>query len=163
MENGSFRCDVNVNLIVKENGVEHKTPIAEIKNLNSFKSIKAAIEYEELRQQQEWIQFKKTLNSCGKHTRGFDDRSGVTVIQRNKETVSDYRYFQEPDLPLIEIDDSYIDNIKNLKLIELPFHARIRLKGQYGLSDFDVITLTADKHLLKYFEEAVINSSDPKK
>nr|WP_267507882.1 Asp-tRNA(Asn)/Glu-tRNA(Gln) amidotransferase subunit GatB [Borreliella garinii] len=163
MENGSFRCDVNVNLIITESGVEYKTPIAEIKNLNSFKSIKAAIEYEELRQQEEWVQFRKTLDSCGKHTRGFDDKNGVTVIQRDKETVSDYRYFQEPDLPLIEIDDFYIDNIKKIKLIELPFDARVRLKDQYGLSDFDVITLTTDKHLLRYFEEAAINASDPKK
>ncbi|WP_421622805.1 Asp-tRNA(Asn)/Glu-tRNA(Gln) amidotransferase subunit GatB [Borrelia sp. MN22-0132] len=163
MENGSFRCDVNVNLLVNENNVEYKTPISEIKNLNSFKSVKLAIDYEKSRQKEEWILHRKTFESVGKHTMGFDDKKGITVLQRSKETVADYRYIKDPDLPLIKLDDSYIESIKSNRMVELPFDTRVRLKEQYGLSDFDVMTLTADKNLVKYFEEAAIASSDPKR
>ncbi|BCR21775.1 Asp-tRNA(Asn)/Glu-tRNA(Gln) amidotransferase subunit GatB [Borrelia sp. HM] len=163
MENGSFRCDVNINLLIIDNDVEYKTPISEIKNLNSFKSVKSAIDYEELRQKEEWILHRRTFDSIGKRTMGFDDKRSVTILQRSKETVVDYRYIKEPDLPLIKLDFSYIESIKNSRMIELPFDARIRLKNQYGISDFDVITLTSDKNLVKYFEEAAKGSSDPKR
>lgn len=163
MENGSFRCDVNVNLLVNEKSVEYKTPIAEIKNLNSFKSIKSAIDYEESRQKEEWILHRRTFDSIGKYTMSFDDKRGVTTLQRSKETVADYRYMKEPDLPLIKLDYSYIESIKDNRMVELPFDARIRLKNQYGLSDFDVVTLTSDKNLVKYFEETAMDSSDPKR
>ncbi|QMU99131.1 Asp-tRNA(Asn)/Glu-tRNA(Gln) amidotransferase subunit GatB [Borrelia sp. A-FGy1] len=163
MENGSFRCDVNINLFINENGIENKTPIAEIKNLNSFKSVKLAIDYEEIRQKKEWILNRKTFKDEGKHTRGFDDKKGITVMQRSKETIEDYRYIKEPDLPLVKVDDDYIESIKDSRMIELPFDARIRLKKQYGLSEFDVNTLTSDKNLVRYFEEAALNASDPKR
>ncbi|ASQ29137.1 Asp-tRNA(Asn)/Glu-tRNA(Gln) amidotransferase GatCAB subunit B [Borrelia miyamotoi] len=163
MENGSFRCDVNVNLLINEKSVEYKTPIAEIKNLNSFKSIKFAIDYEEARQKEEWILHRRTFDSIGKYTMGFDDKRGVTTLQRSKETVADYRYMKEPDLPLIKLDYAYIESIKDNRMVELPFDARIRLKKQYGLSDFDVVTLTSDKNLIKYFEETAMYSSDPKR
>ncbi|AHH13842.1 Asp-tRNA(Asn)/Glu-tRNA(Gln) amidotransferase subunit GatB [Borrelia hermsii] len=163
MENGSFRCDVNVNLLINENDIEYKTPISEIKNLNSFKSIKLAIDYEESRQKEEWILHRKTFESIGKHTMGFDDKRGITVFQRSKETVADYRYIKDPDLPLIKLDDVYIESIKSNKMVELPLDTRIRLKDQYGLSNFDIVTLTSDKNLVKYFEEAAMTSSDPKR
>ncbi|AHH10510.1 Asp-tRNA(Asn)/Glu-tRNA(Gln) amidotransferase subunit GatB [Borrelia coriaceae] len=163
MENGSFRCDVNINLLINENNVEYKTPISEIKNLNSFKSVKLAIAYEEFRQKEEWILHRRTFDGVGKHTMGFDDKKGITILQRSKETIADYRYIKDPDLPLIKLDDAYIESIKSNRMMELPFEARIRLKEQYGLSDFDVMTLTADKNLVKYFEEAVMTSSDPKR
>ncbi|QFP41986.1 Asp-tRNA(Asn)/Glu-tRNA(Gln) amidotransferase subunit GatB [Borrelia miyamotoi] len=163
MENGSFRCDVNVNLLINENSIEYKTPIAEIKNLNSFKSIKSAIDYEESRQKEEWILHRRTFDSIGKYTMGFDDKRGVTTLQRSKETGADYRYMKEPDLPLIKLDYAYIESIKDNRMVELPLDARIRLKKQYGLSDFDVVTLTSDKNLVKYFEETAMDSSDPKR
>ncbi|AYE36220.1 Asp-tRNA(Asn)/Glu-tRNA(Gln) amidotransferase GatCAB subunit B [Borrelia turcica IST7] len=163
MEDGSFRCDVNINLLVNEDGIKYKTPIAEIKNLNSFKSVKLAIDYEEVRQKEEWILYRKTFKDEGKHTRGFDDKRGITVLQRSKETMADYRYIKEPDLPLVRLDDDYIESIKNSRMVELPFDTRIRLRKQYGLSDFDVTTLTSDKNLVKYFEEATLGASDPKR
>ncbi|AWG42726.1 Asp-tRNA(Asn)/Glu-tRNA(Gln) amidotransferase GatCAB subunit B [Candidatus Borreliella tachyglossi] len=164
MENGSFRCDVNINLLINENGIEYKTPIAEIKNLNSFKSVKLAIEYEEARQREEWLLYRQTFESVGKHTRGFDDKRGITVLQRSKETVADYRYIKDPDLPLVKLDDVYIENIRTSdKLVELPFDTRIRLKEQYALSDFDIVTLATDKHLVKYFEDAAVGASEPKR
>ncbi|UER67522.1 Asp-tRNA(Asn)/Glu-tRNA(Gln) amidotransferase subunit GatB [Borrelia sp. BU AG58] len=163
MEDGSFRCDVNINLLINEGDIEYKTPIAEIKNLNSFKFVKLAIDYEEKRQKEEWILNRKTFRDEGKHTRGFDDKRGVTVLQRSKETVADYRYIKEPDLPLVRLDDDYIESIKIGRMVELPFDARIRLKKEYGLSDFDVITLTSDKNLVKYFEDAALGVSDPKR
>ncbi|WP_024653927.1 Asp-tRNA(Asn)/Glu-tRNA(Gln) amidotransferase subunit GatB [Borrelia persica] len=163
MENGSFRCDVNVNLLVNEDDINYKTPISEIKNLNSFKAVRLAIDYEESRQKEEWDLYRKTFESVGKCTMGFDDKKGVTVLQRSKETISDYRYIKDPDLPLIRIDNDYIESIKSEKMVELPFDARIRLQDQYGLSDFDVVTLTSDRNLVKYFEEAAVASSDPKK
>ncbi|AFI31128.1 Asp-tRNA(Asn)/Glu-tRNA(Gln) amidotransferase subunit GatB [Borrelia crocidurae] len=163
MENGSFRCDVNINLLINENDVNYKTPISEIKNLNSFKSVKLAIDYEESKQKEEWILYRKTLESVGKCTMGFDDKRGITVLQRSKETISDYRYIKDPDLPLIKLESDYIENIKSHRMVELPFDARIRLQEQYGLSDFDIVTLTSDKNLVKYFEEAALTSSEPKK
>ncbi|AHH08309.1 Asp-tRNA(Asn)/Glu-tRNA(Gln) amidotransferase subunit GatB [Borrelia anserina] len=163
MENGSFRCDVNVNLLINENDIEYKTPISEIKNLNSFKSVRLAIDYEESRQKEEWILHRKTFESVGKHTMGFDDKRGITVLQRSKETIIDYRYMRDPDLPLIELDDAYIESINFDRMLELPFDARMRLKDQYGLSDFDVVTLTSDKNLVKYFEEAAMGASEPKR
>ncbi|WKC57904.1 Asp-tRNA(Asn)/Glu-tRNA(Gln) amidotransferase subunit GatB [Borrelia sp. P9F1] len=163
MENGSFRCDVNINLLINEGGIEYRTPIAEIKNLNSFKSVKSAIDYEEKRQKEEWNLNRRTFKDEGKHTRGFDDKRGVTVLQRSKETMADYRYIREPDLPLIRLGDDYIESIKISRMVELPFDARIRLRKEYGLSDFDVITLASDKNLLKYFEDAALCSSDPKR
>ncbi|UGQ17141.1 Asp-tRNA(Asn)/Glu-tRNA(Gln) amidotransferase subunit GatB [Borrelia sp. RT1S] len=163
MENGSFRCDVNINLLIDEGGIEYRTPIAEIKNLNSFKSVRLAIDYEEKRQKGEWILNKKTLKGEGKHTRGFDDKRGITVLQRSKETMEDYRYIKDPDLPLIRLGDDYIESIKISRMVELPFDARIRLRKEYGLSDFDVITLTSDKNLVKYFEDAALGVSDPKR
>ena len=163
MENGSFRCDVNINLLIDEGGIEYRTPIAEIKNLNSFKSVRLAIDYEEKRQKEEWILNKKTLKDEGKHTRGFDDKRGITVLQRSKETMEDYRYIKDPDLPLIRLGDDYIESIKISRMVELPFDARIRLRKEYGLSDFDVITLTSDKNLVKYFEDAALGVSDPKR
>ncbi|HAX61088.1 MAG TPA: Asp-tRNA(Asn)/Glu-tRNA(Gln) amidotransferase GatCAB subunit B, partial [Elusimicrobia bacterium] len=98
MEEGSLRCDANINLWVHEDGKKYATPIAEIKNMNSFRSIRNALEYEAKRQVREWEQSRLVLEDVGKTTRGYVEAKGITVLQRAKEEASDYRYFPEPDL-----------------------------------------------------------------
>lgn len=162
MEEGSFRCDVNVNLEITKEGKVYKTPIVELKNINSFKMIKGAIEYEILRQQEEFAKTGLTKDQAGKQTRGWNDKQGITTAQREKESVADYRYFREPDIPMIYIHEKTIKEWIS-QVGELPNVARTRLKESYGLSDFDVSTLTNDIALVAYFEEAVIGAKEPKK
>ncbi|HOV62468.1 MAG TPA: Asp-tRNA(Asn)/Glu-tRNA(Gln) amidotransferase subunit GatB [Spirochaetia bacterium] len=162
MEEGSLRCDANINLWIYEGGNKFATPIAEIKNMNSFKAMKTALTYEIERQLDEWEENHLTLAQVGKTTRGYNDDKGITVLQRTKEEASDYRYFPEPDIPPVLIPRSYVESLKS-KVGELPQAKRLRFKRDFGLSDFDVETLTADKSLCMYFEEAVKDSSDPKK
>lgn len=162
MEEGSFRCDVNVNLEITKNGQIYKTPIVELKNINSFKMIKGAIEYEIIRQQEEFAKTGLTKDKAGKQTRGWNDKTSMTVAQREKESVADYRYFREPDIPMIHIGEVILKEWVS-EVGELPSVARERLKANYGLSDFDVSTLTNDIALVSYFEEAVKGAKEPKK
>lgn len=162
MEEGSFRCDVNVNLEITKEGQVYKTPIVELKNINSFKMIKASIEYEIIRQQEEFTKTGLTKEEAGKQTRGWNDKMGITTSLREKESVADYRYFREPDIPMIHIREDILNEWIS-EVGELPTIARARLKKNYGLSDFDVSTLTNDIALVSYFEEAVKGAKEPKK
>lgn len=162
MEEGSFRCDVNVNLEITKEGQVYKTPIVELKNINSFKMIKGAIEYEIVRQQEEFAKTGLTKDQAGKQTRGWNDKLGVTTSLREKESVADYRYFREPDIPMIHIGEEILKGWIS-EVGELPSVARERLKESYGLSNFDVSTLTNDIALVSYFEEAVKGAKEPKK
>ena len=91
MEEASLRCDANINLWIHEGEETYATPIAEIKNMNSFRSIRAALSYEVERQRAEWDEKRLTLRDIGKTTRGYDERRGGTVLQRSKEETADYR------------------------------------------------------------------------
>ncbi len=162
MEEGSLRCDANVNLRIHEGEKLFATPIVEIKNMNSFRAIRAALEFETDRQLAEWRSERLTLEAVGKSTRGFNDETGETVLQRTKEAASDYRYFPEPDLRPIEIGRELVEKLRS-RVGELPAAKRERLKAQYGLSDFDAQTLVSSKAMSGYFEEAASGSRDPKK
>lgn len=163
MEEGAMRCDANVNLRIRDNGKEFKTPISEIKNMNSFKAIKDACSYEVARQLAEYkspnrIEFKTGF----KRTMGWDEVSGKTVIQRTKTIAEDYRFMPEPDLKALELTDDFIKNVCS-SVGELPEAKRLRFKQEYGLSEFDVQTLTSEKQLADWFEKAAEKSKDPKK
>jgi len=155
MEQGSLRCDANVSvrpLGQKEFGVK-----TEIKNMNSFKFIERALEYEIKRQ----IKILKEGRKIIQETRLWDSERGVTESMRSKEEAHDYRYFPEPDLVPIEIERSWIEKIK-AGIIELPDSRRQRFITQYGLPQNDADLLTEEVASAEWFEEAIKLGGHPK-
>jgi len=148
MEEGSFRCDANIS--IRPSHSKKLLPKVEVKNMNSFKAVYQALEYEAKRQ-------RKVLEEGGElvqETRGWVDESGITVTQRTKEYADDYRYFPEPDLPPLVIDRAWIEEIR-AKLPELPESRRDRFMTQYGLSLYDANILTSSKAMADFFENCV--------
>lgn len=162
MEEGSLRCDANINLWVYENGEKFATPIAEIKNMNSFRSIRNALDYEVKRQVREWEESRLLLQDVGKTTRGYVEEKGITVLQRAKEEASDYRYFPEPDLKPIFLSREYVERLKE-RVGELPAERRRRYIEEYGITEQDALNLTASGDLSDYFETAASGYPDPRK
>lgn len=162
LEEGSMRCDANINLRIVEGGKEWRTPISEIKNMNSFKSIRDACSYEITRQLAEFRSDRQVFNQGFKVTMGWDDARGETVVQRTKNSFIDYRFVVEPDLRPFNLSDEFLARAR-ARVGERPAEKRARFKREYGLSDFDVATLTADRALAEWFEEAARASADPKK
>lgn len=145
MEEGSFRCDANIS--IRPKGSKDLLPKVEVKNMNSFKAVYQAMEYESKRQ-------RRALEAGGKlvqETRGWVEERGVTVTQRSKEYADDYRYFPEPDLPPLIFDRKWIEEIR-AKLPELPEARRERFMARYGLPLYDAKLLTSSKPLADYFE-----------
>jgi aspartyl-tRNA(Asn)/glutamyl-tRNA(Gln) amidotransferase subunit B len=163
MQEGSLRCDANVNVhIPQSDGSVAATPIVEIKNLNSFRGVERAIRYEAQRQYEQFQRDGKKLGEVAKATAGWDDARGVTVIQRRKEEASDYRYFPDPDLVPIVVDEAWLERTR-ASLGELPAALRARLQSQYGLSDYDAGVVTREgRALAGYFEETARLCGDPK-
>ena len=146
MQEGSFRADVNVSVHKPETPFGTRT---EMKNMNSFKSISRAIEYEIERQ----IEVLENGGIVEQETLRWDDVSGRTFSMRDKEDAQDYRYFPEPDLVAIRLSDEYIENIKTT-LPELPESRKARYMSEYKLSEKDSRMLTASKYLSNLFEDA---------
>lgn len=152
MQEGSLRCDANVNLHIKEDGRTIATPIVEIKNLNSFRSVEKALEYEIERQYQKWREDGKSINDAPKTTRGWDDDENVTKPQREKETAADYRYFPEPDLVPVVVDEPWLARLRG-SIGELPAARRQRFESSYGLSPYDANVLVEQgKDVADYFD-----------
>lgn len=162
LEEGNMRCDANINLNVWEDGKLYHTPISEIKNLNSFKSIRDACAYEAKRQLKEFMEDRQEFNPGFKVTMGWDESKGETVVQRTKNSFVDYRFVVEPDIKPFSVNEELIERAKN-RVGELPEAKRIRLQKNYGLSDFDVETLTSTRELALWFEEAAEGAKDVKK
>lgn len=165
MEEGSLRCDANINLrIHKADGSIAATPIAEIKNMNSFRAMRRALAYETQRQLAQWQETGIALGSPqgGKTTRRWDEKAGVTMFMRNKGPLDDYRFFPEPDLKETVLSPAFIAGLKP-QAGELPLAMRDRLKKSYGLSDFDCETLSGQRALAAYFEKAAKGAKNPKK
>ncbi|MCX8123536.1 MAG: Asp-tRNA(Asn)/Glu-tRNA(Gln) amidotransferase subunit GatB [Spirochaetes bacterium] len=156
MEEGSLRCDVNVSL--KPKGSTTFGQKVEIKNLNSFRSVKLALEYEIERQKKMLLQNERIVQE----TRLWDADRNITFSMRSKEEAHDYRYFPEPDLPPIEISKEYIEQLKH-ELPELPHEKRARFMQQYGLPEYDAQVLTSTRQLAEYYEAVVANGAQPKK
>ena len=147
MEEGSLRCDVNIS--VRKKGEELGTR-AEIKNVNSIKSIGQAIDYEFKRQ-------TEIINSGGKidqETRLFDEKKGETRSMRSKEEAHDYRYFPDPDLPPLEIKEEWIEKIKK-NLPELPDVKKENLIDEYKISSYDAAILVSDKNNAEFFDKII--------
>ncbi len=155
MEKGNFRCDANVSL--RPSGSSGFGTRAEIKNVNSFKFVQKAIEYEIKRQAQ-------ILDDGGRvfqETRLFDSTKGITFSMRSKEEAHDYRYFPEPDLVPLTIAADTIESIR-VGIPELPDAKRERFVREYGLPEYDADMLTQTKALASYYEEATRLSGQPK-
>ncbi|WP_076005150.1 Asp-tRNA(Asn)/Glu-tRNA(Gln) amidotransferase subunit GatB [Dehalogenimonas formicexedens] len=145
MEEGSFRCDANISL--RPTGETGFNPKVEVKNMNSFRAVFRALEYEEVRQAKDYDNHVRVPQE----TRGWQDEKGVTVSQRSKEFAHDYRYFPEPDLPPLQFDDRWIAEIR-AKLPELPEVRQARFTRDYELSEYDATLLTAARDTADYFE-----------
>jgi aspartyl-tRNA(Asn)/glutamyl-tRNA(Gln) amidotransferase subunit B len=156
MEKGQMRFDINISLRPKgqrEFGVK-----SEVKNLNSFRSLEKALEYEIKRQ-------TEVLSGGGKiaqETRGWDDEKEITVSQRTKEGAADYRYFPEPDVPPMVISREMVEELRR-EVPEMPEAKAERYMGELGLSDADARQLAASAPLSKYFESACVVSGSPKR
>ena len=162
LEEGNMRCDANINLNVWEDGKLWHTPISEIKNLNSFRSIKEACTYEAQRQLKEFMEDRQEFNPGFKVTMGWDEEKGQTVVQRTKNSFVDYRFVVEPDIKPFSVGDDLLGRAKS-RVGELPEAKRVRLQKEYGLSDFDVETLTSTRDLAEWFEKAASGAKDVKK
>jgi aspartyl-tRNA(Asn)/glutamyl-tRNA(Gln) amidotransferase subunit B len=162
MQKGHMRFEPNVNLVITKDGKEYKTPIVEIKNLNSFRALERSIEYEIGRQVERFLETGVVMEMGNKSTRGWDDVKEVTVLQREKEEAHDYRYFPEPDLVPVELTEQWLKDIKS-RLCELPIKKQIRYVNEYKLSDYDAGVLTADRATAEYFDNAVEHHGDAKR
>lgn len=165
MQEGSLRCDANVNLHILEADGQHvPTPIVEVKNLNSFRNVEAAIEYEVERQLEEYQLTGRKWGDPGvmKETRGFDASRGTTFAQRGKEEAADYRYFPDPDLAPVTMTEEEIDAIRKT-MCELPADRRERMRTVYELSDYDCdVIINHSPQLSDYFEQTAQISGDGK-
>jgi aspartyl-tRNA(Asn)/glutamyl-tRNA(Gln) amidotransferase subunit B len=148
MQEGSFRCDANVS--VRPAGETKLGTRCEIKNLNSFRFLQHAIEFE-IRRQIELIEDGGTVDQ---ETRLYDAERNETRSMRTKEDAQDYRYFPDPDLPPLAIDDAWIERVRS-ELPELPAAKSARYQKDYGLSVYDATLLTHDAAMADYFEAAV--------
>ncbi|MGO1372258.1 MAG: Asp-tRNA(Asn)/Glu-tRNA(Gln) amidotransferase subunit GatB [Senegalia sp. (in: firmicutes)] len=155
MEEGSLRCDVNINIVDKDSNT--RTNISEIKNLNSFKAAVKAIEFEEKRHIALLKEGKNTIHE----TRRWDDLKNETISMRSKEDASDYRYFPEPDIVDLEISSEWVEEIKK-NLPELPEDKMNRFIKEYDIPLYDAEVLTASKSLAKFYEDTVASFIDPK-
>ena len=156
MEEGSFRCDANVS--VREKGSNVLNEKVEIKNMNRIKAVSRAIEYEIKRQTSEF----KAGNRIIQETRGWDDIKSESIPQRSKEDAHDYRYFPEPDLPVIKLRNETIEKIKN-ELPELPEEKFKRYVNEIGISEYDARIIISNKNKTAFFEDVLTNfkKTDP--
>jgi aspartyl-tRNA(Asn)/glutamyl-tRNA(Gln) amidotransferase subunit B len=156
MEEGSFRCDANVSL--RPAGVQDFGVRTELKNMNSFRFVQRAIEYEIKRQ-------RAVLEEGGRiiqETRLWDSAKGITLGMRGKEEAHDYRYFPDPDLVPVVADEGWIEKVRR-ELPELPDAKKARFMREYKLPEYDAGVLTTSKDLAAYFEACVARYPHPKK
>lgn len=155
MEQGSLRCDANIS--VREKGTEKLGVRTEIKNMNSFKALEKALNYE----------FERQTNAIEKgeklevETRRWNEIKGITEVMRSKENANDYRYFPEGDLVTINIDDSWIEKVKS-EIPELPHEKVERFLEQYEIPKYDVDVIVLSMNMGDFFEEAAKESGDAK-
>ena len=154
MQEGSFRCDANVS--VRPKGQKEFGTRVEIKNINSFRFIKQAIEYE-IERHIEAYEYDEYEDEVVQETRLFDSKTGETKSMRGKEESADYRYFPEPDLLPLEVPDEFFD----IKIPELPDEKKKRYIQEYKLKEYDAGVLTSDPNLAKFFEEMISLGVDP--
>ncbi len=153
MEKGSLRCDANVS--IRPVGEKKLGMRVEVKNMNSFRAVKDAIDFEVARQ----TELVESGGTVVQETRLWNEAKSATFSMRSKEDAHDYRYFPEPDLVPVHLSDAFIEDMRK-SLPELPTARRTRLVKEWGLSDYDAHVLTGQKELVDYFETA-LNALDP--
>ena len=161
MQQGHMRFEPNINLHIFDDGKVYKTAITEVKNLNSFRSVERACEYEIQRQLTEFLNNRSAAMQAGKSTRGWDDDKGCTTLQRSKEEAHDYRYFPDPDLVPLHVDADWIGRIK-AQIPELPM-ARLRRYLQMDLTRKEAAALLEDKAVADLFDAAINLKRLPKR
>ena len=155
MQRGHMRFEPNINCeLTLSDGRVVRTPIVEVKNLNSFRALRGAIEHELKAQPKRYIEDGREHGSGAKSTRGWDETRGVTVLQREKEDAHDYRYFPDPDLPPVGIDGAWLEEIR-AELGELPEQKQARYAGVYGLKAREVEAILDERALADFFEGVV--------
>lgn len=165
MEQGNLRTDVNVNMHVERDGGWFKTPIAEIKNLNSFRyavrAIEALIEQQKTMIEDGALELVPLDGTAPKETLLWDETQAQVRFMRAKEQAHDYRYFPEPDLVPFEVDPTWIEQVRKT-LPELPDVRRERLATQYRIPAYDAEVLTEERDIAEYYEAAIRAGGDPK-
>jgi aspartyl-tRNA(Asn)/glutamyl-tRNA(Gln) amidotransferase subunit B len=160
MQMGHMRFEPNINVhITDQDGTVHKTAITEIKNLNSFSVLERATAYEIQRQIQEW---EETGSLGKKSTYGWDEATGTTFHQRDKEEADDYRYFPDPDLPPVVVSEQWLAELKS-QIGELPAARRKRYIEQLGLSEKDAAILASDRPTGDFFDAVLTGCNDVKR
>lgn len=155
MEEGSLRCDGNIS--IRPFGQTTFGTKTELKNLNSFNFVRKGLEFEEKRQAQILLAGGKIQQE----TRRYDEATGKTILMRTKEGAADYRYFPEPDLPPVHINQEWIDEVK-ASIPEMPDVRRMRYTKEYGLPAYDAMVLTLSKTMSDFFDATVANGADAK-
>ena len=163
MQEGSLRCDANVNLhITNDAGETIATPIVEVKNMNSIRGVEAAIIYEVKRQYKHWQKTGEKIDDAPKQTRGWDADKGTTFAQRGKEEASDYRYFPDPDLVPVTVSEELIAEVQ-AELMEFPQAKKIRFQNEYQLSEYDAGVIVEQGQIYAdYFETVATTCGDAK-
>ena len=162
MQKGHMRFEPNINLVIERGGQEARTPIAEVKNLNSFRALERSVAYEVRRQLDDFLETGRTIQMGNKSTRGWDDANEATVLQREKEEAHDYRYFPDPDLVPVTTTPQWLEAIRS-RLCELPLQRQVRYVDEYQLSEYDAGVLTAERSTADFFEQAVRTGGEPKR
>ncbi len=155
MQKGHMRFEPNINTICRlDDGREIRTPIVEVKNLNSFKALRAAIEHELQRQPRQFLDDGKMMGPGAKTTRGWDDDRQATFVQREKEDAHDYRYFPDPDLPPVHITEQWRESIR-ASLPELPHQRERRYRDEFALGAREAAALVEERDTCLFFEACV--------
>jgi aspartyl-tRNA(Asn)/glutamyl-tRNA(Gln) amidotransferase subunit B len=162
MQEGSLRVDANINLHIDTPQGKIATPIVEVKNMNSFRAVERAMEYEAERQYRQWQETGHKMGDVPKTTRGWDEASQTTHEQRSKEESSDYRYFPDPDLVPVTVTAEEVARVR-ASLGELPAALRARLEKTYGLTPYDSdVLVNQGRDLAAYYIEAADTCGDGK-
>ncbi|MFT5300979.1 MAG: aspartyl-tRNA(Asn)/glutamyl-tRNA(Gln) amidotransferase subunit B [Mariniblastus sp.] len=160
MQQGSLRCDGNINLHIEHDGQTIATPIVEIKNLNSFRAAERSLTYEAQRQFELWQANGKTIDDAPKQTRGWNDSDQVTTVSREKEESADYRYFPDPDLIAVTHSEQEIAELAS-QLARLPKDWREKLKTEHQLKPYDAEVLVSQgRGVVEYFLEVAEGCGD---
>jgi aspartyl-tRNA(Asn)/glutamyl-tRNA(Gln) amidotransferase subunit B len=163
MQEGSLRVDANVNLHIPTDQGIQATPIVEIKNMNSFRAVERALEYEVFRQYEAWQEDGLTKERAAKQTRGWDDQAEVTRAQRQKEESSDYRYFPDPDLAPVTVSPELLQQVR-AGMGELPAALRLRLERDYQLDAYGAdVLVNQGRPVVDYFLALVERTGDAKR
>jgi len=164
MQMGHMRFEPNINVHIERDGRTYKTPICEVKNLNSFRALERTVAFEISRQFDEWRADPDgyTMEKLGKQNRGYDDAREQTVFQREKEEAHDYRYFPDPDLVPVLVDDAWRQRVAG-SVGELPLARRARYTKDYGLGGKEADALTQDAPTGDLLDSAVAGGAQPKR